>query len=488
MAMMMGAGPMADALVIAIKIPSVLRHIFAEGAFNAAFVPTFAGILAKDGQQQARSYAQQILSLLVVVLAGVTIVFELFAPTIVPLVVSGFKNTPERMLYTIDYARLTFPFIFFISVCALYSGILNSLERFAAAAISPMMGNIAIIVTVYLVRSFVSNPGEAFSLGITACGFVQAAWVFYYAAKNGMGLRLRKPAISPEVRKFLLLLGPVALGSGVVQFNILLDMLIASYLPIGSVSYLEYADRLNQLPLSVIGTAVGTALLPLLSKQIRVNDMESAYRLQGLALEYALVLAIPATIGLSTLAFPIVQTVFEYGKLTPADTHQVALTLTAFSLGMPAYILIKIFSTIFFARQDTKTVIKVACGAVLLNLSLNLLLYKKFAHVGLAASTAISAWANALCLLTILQRRNDLRLSARFYGFLPRVATSATACYGVLLLLREKYWFILEQTKWAQIQMLAICIICGIVVYIMACFLTGIFKMSDLRLGMQSQK
>jgi putative peptidoglycan lipid II flippase len=486
-ASLLGAGPMADALVIAIKIPNVLRRMFAEGAFNASFVPIFAGLLAKEGPEKARSYAEEIFSILLLALAILTGIFELLMPHLIPLLVSGFAKTPERMMYTIEFTRITFPFILFISICALFSGILNSLEKFAAAASSPIMGNMAIIATVYAVLPVTSTAGHAFAYGITACGIVQALWVLWPTWRRGMRLRLRVPHFGPEVRKFFMLLGPAALGSGVVQINIFLDMIIASYLPTGSVSYLEYADRLNQLPLSVIGIAIGTALLPMLSKQIRIQDFMLAHKTQNLALEYAMVLAIPSTIGFFVLAYPIAQTIFQHGKLGPADTLEVAYTLMAFSLGLPAYILIKIFSTIFFARENTLTPVIVACAAVIVNLSLNLLLYKPFAHVGLAFSTATSAWFNVAVLAYLLHRPGYLIINDRFKKFLPRMTFSTLACFVTIYFLQKQTWGYVGASKWSQIYGLLLLIGGGFIIYTTMCFLTGIFKLSDLKLKARPQ-
>jgi putative peptidoglycan lipid II flippase len=486
-ASLLGAGPMADALVIAIKIPNVLRRMFAEGAFNASFVPIFAGLLAREGPEKARSYAENIFSILLIALVILTLVAEFLMPHLITVVVSGFSRTPERLMYTIEYTRITFPFILFISICALFSGILNSLEKFAAAAASPMFGNIGILVTVYALVPFVNNVGRAFSFGICVCGIIQAFWVLWPAWRRGMGLRLCLPHFGPDIKKFFKLLGPAALGSGVVQVNIFLDMLIASYLPTGSVSYLEYADRLNQLPLSVIGIAIGTALLPLLSKQIRTQEMTAAHTTQNLALEYAMVLAIPATIGLFVLAYPSSQTVFQHGRLGPTDTLEVSYTLMAFALGLPAYILIKIFSTIFFARENTVTPVVVACIAVVLNLALNLLLYRSFAHVGLAFSTATSAWFNAFLLAYLLHRPGHLVLSGRFKKFLPKMIFSTVACLATIHLIERHTWDYLESSKWTQISRLCLLIGGGFVIYIVMCFMTGIFKSTDLKLKRQTQ-
>jgi len=477
----LGASEMSDALVIAVKFPSMLRRMFAEGAFNAAFVPVFTSIYAKKGIGPAKSYAEEVFSLLILILTFLMIIVEIFMPQIISLVVSGFAKTPERLALTITYSRILFPFIFFISICALYSGVLNSIEKFAAAAASPMWGNIAVIIVAYglLLRS--SSPGMAFSWAFIVCAIVQAAVVIYPAYKQGLFLKFTWPKISPQMQKFFILLGPALVGSGVVQINIFIDMVIGSYLPTGSVSYLEYADRLNQLPLSVIGIAMGTALLPLLSKQIRLGNHEQATSTQNLALEYALTLAMPATIGLFSLSYPIIETVFGWGKLTPYELRQIAYTLDAFSLGLPAYILVKIFSTIFFAHHNTKTPVIVAGLAVIFNLILNLSLYKEYAHVGLAFSTALSAWFNALILMLLLFSKKYLKFNRRFKFFVPKLCLVSLVCAGSLYILQSLIWSKVDVTKLESVISLILLVILTAIIYLLACFITGIYKIADLK-------
>lgn len=481
MANFLGAGAVTDALVIAIKVPSVMRRVFAEGAFNAAFVPLFAGILAKEGPERARTYAECIFSLLVMILSVLTLVVIYFMPDIMPYVVSGFSKTPERMAMTIEFTRITFPFILFISICALYSGILNSLEKFAAAAASPVFGNMTIIGLAYILIQTNSDKGTSFAYAIAISGLVQALVVMIPAWKEGMRLRFRWPAHNADMKKFFILLGPAVLGSGVVQVNIFLDMLIGSYLPTGSISYLEYADRLNQLPLSVIGAAMGTALLPLLSKQIRVNNHEEAHKTQNLAIEYAMTLAVPSMMALFFLAYPIVKTVFQFGKLTPQDTEQISYTLMAFALGTPAYILVKIFSTVFFANHNTKAPVYVAIAAVGVNLTLNLLLYKTYAHVGLAFATALASWFNAGALMVMLISKKHLVFNERFKQFIPKLALSCTMAMAAIYTLKEYLWPLFDTDKINQIVGLTILTLAVLLVYGLFCFITGIYKLSDFK-------
>jgi putative peptidoglycan lipid II flippase len=482
MASLVGAGSMADALIIAIKIPSVMRRVFAEGAFNAAFVPLFAGMLARDGHEKARSYAEEIFSILVLILAALILVAELFMPFILKVALMGFYKTPERLEYAITFTRITFPFILFISICALFSGILNSLERFAYAASSPMMGNIAIIATVFALKPFSISSGTAFSWGIAVCGLVQALWVLIPARRYGMTLRLKKPHFSPEVKKFFKTVIPAAAGAGVVQINIFLDMLIASFLPSGGISYLDYAERLNQLPLATIGVAMGTALLPMLSKQLRTGDQATAQKTQNLALEYALWLAVPAALGLMILAHPIVSSVYMHGKLQDFQGQEIGITLMAFATGLPAYIMIKIFTNIYYAHGDTKTPVIVGSIATLLNLSLNIALLSLLAHVGLALATSFASWVNALTLLILLRRKQALVLSARFLKFLPKLGLSSLILAVVLYASRDLIWPHFNTANSQKAIGLSIMILLGLIVYLGTAYALGIIKKDDIRL------
>lgn len=484
MAGFLGAGAIADAANLALKIPSLFRRIFAEGAMNAAFVPTFSKYLASDGPEAARSYAEEILSLLVLSLAVFVGFCEVFMDVLVPLFLPGFTKDPERLSYVIEFTRITFPFILLISLTALYSGVLNSLEKFAAVASSPMMGNIAIIVTAFALLNLVPTPGHAFSYGVIACGLVQWFWVLVPAHQEGQGLRLRWPKLSPRVKHFFALMGPAAAGSGVVQINIFLDMLIASYLPRGGISFLNYAERLNQLPLSMLGTAVGTALLPLLSKQLRQRQTQEAMESQNLALEYSILFTTPAVLGLMILGGPIVKVLYEHGKFSAHDTVETAKTLMALASGLPAYILIKIFSTSFFAKEDTKTPVLVALASVALNVGLNLLLLKPLAHVGLGLATSLAAWMNAFLLAYLLRRRGLFDLNSRIKRFFPKAAMSTLLTGGVFWGISPFLKELVTGGKGVQILSLSVVVLGGIGLFILFSLLTKALDLEDFRLQM----
>lgn len=429
----LGAGGAADALVVAIKLPSLFRRLFAEGAFNASFVPLFAGILETKGKEEARTFAEQILTLWIGALFLLILCVEVFLPTLMPLLVPGFKDTPERLYYAIEFSRITFPFIFFISLTVLYSGMLNSINKFAVVASSPMIGNIAILAIVLGFYDKFSSSGYAFSWGIMGCGILQWLWVWIPSLKEGMGLRFVWPHFDANVKRFFKVLAPAAFGSGIVQINLFIGAFIASWLPVGAISYLNYADRLNQLPLSVIGVAVSTALLPILSRQIRAGSWEKAHHTQSQALEFSMFLTLPATLALVFLAEPFVMMVFERGAFSVEDTWETALTLQALTVGLPAYVLIKVFSSSFFARQDTLTPVLTACVGIIVDIVLSLILMGSLHQVGIGLATAAAGWINALLLGYILWRQGYLCFDPRLKKFASRMILS---CGGMVVLLK----------------------------------------------------
>ena len=429
----LGAGAASDALVVAIKLPSFFRRLFAEGAFNASFVPLFAGLLAAEGKESARTFAEQIFTLLLTTLLLLVLVVEFFLPAILPALVPGFEKTPERLHYAIEFSRITFPFIFFISLTALYSGILNSFDRFAAVASSPMVGNFGILAVVFGLHTQFSSEGYSFAIGITVCGVIQWLWVLFPAIKQGMNLRFCRPQLSPNVRRFFVILGPAAFGSGVVQINLFVGSWIASWLPTGAISYLNFADRLNQLPLSVIGVAVSTALLPLLSKQIRSGQENEASASQNLALEFSMFLTLPATLALALIAHPLVAAVFERGAFTSEDSLATGYTLMALALGLPAYVMIKVFTAGFFARQDTKTPIYTALAGIAVDIILSLILMGSLKQIGIALATAAAAWVNAVLLGYLLWRKGHLVIEKRLLMFFPRLLI---VCFGTGVVLK----------------------------------------------------
>ncbi len=416
-----GVNIVSDALSISIKIPSLFRRIFAEGAFNVSFVPLFSQMLAKDGQKTAMQFAQNIFSFLAIALVSLVLIVEFFLPDLIPLFFRGLTQTPERLKLTVSFAKITFPFLFFISLTAFFSGILNSFERFAAAASSPAAGNLFIIGALIYLSPTLDSPGYALAWGVLGCGIVQFLWVFVPCQVSGLFVRPQKPKITPQTRKFLKVLLPAALGSSVVQINLFLDIMIASYLKVGGISYMSYADRLSQLPLSVIGIALSTVLLPTLSKSIRTKDIQSTKDLQTVSLESAFTLSLPAMISLIFLAPFLVENLYAHGRFKVDDIIPTANTLKALASGLPAYVLIKLFSTCFFANRDTRTPMIIGIISVVLNVTLNLLLIGSLAHVGLALSTSIAAWTQAGILGVLLVRKKLFFFSSHLQIYARKV-------------------------------------------------------------------
>jgi putative peptidoglycan lipid II flippase len=483
----LGAGAASDAIVVAIKLPSFFRRLFAEGAFNASFVPLFAGLLATKGKEEARTFAEQILTIWVGVLFILILSIELFLPTLMPILVPGFSSTPDRLFYAIEFSRITFPFIFFISLTALYSGILNSIDKFAIVASSPMAGNMIIISIVLAFYDKFFSPGYAIAWGIMACGILQWLWVWIPALNRGMGLRFVWPRFDGNVTRFFKILAPAAFGSGVVQINLFVGAFIASWLPTGAISYLNYADRLNQLPLSVIGVAVSTALLPILSRHIRSEAWDKAHQIQSQALEFSMFLTLPAALALIFLAEPFVMVVFERGAFTEYDTNATAFTLQALAIGLPAYVLIKVFSSSFFARQDTFTPVYTACAGIAVDIVLSLVLMDTFYQVGIAFATAAAAWVNALWLGYILWRQGHLFFEARLKRFASRMVLT---CGGTVVLLKAlqfcAYPFLLGGELLRDLVVTGV-VSFGLIGFLFLSHVMGVFKFHDLKVMFSSR-
>jgi len=413
----LGAGPIADAFFVAFKFPNFFRRLFAEGAFNAAFVPLFAGAVATKGRDAAREFAEDALAVLLATLLALVVAIELAMPQFIALAAPGFRDDPEKFRLAVEFTRITFPYLLFISLVSLQGGVLNSLDRFAAVAATPVVMNLCMIGGLLAFASLTATAGHALAWGVALAGVAQFVWLAVACARVGLPLGLPWPRLTPEVRRLLRLMLPAAIGSGVVQVNLLIDIVIASLLPTGAVSYLYYADRIYELPLAVIGIAIGTALLPLLARQIRTGAGADALATQNRALEIAALLALPAAVALVVLAEPIVATLFERGAFGTDATRATAAALVAYALGLPAYVLIKVLTPGFYAREDTATPVRIAVVCVAVNTVVALALMRPLAHVGIALATAVSAWLNAALLARALRARGalapDRRLVAR---------------------------------------------------------------------------
>ena len=479
-AAILGAGPVADAFFVAQRLPNLFRSLFAEGAFSAAFVPLFAGTMAEHGKEPARIFAEDALAVLLAALLGFVLLGEIFMPAVMDVIAPGFRQEPEKFELAVDLARITFPYLLFIALVALQGGVLNSVDRFAAAAATPILLNLFLIAALLLMRRFGWHDGRALAWAISAAGFAQFLWLMFSCTRAGLALRLPLPRLTQGVRRTLAVMAPGTIGAGVTQLNLLISTALASLLPGGSVSYLYYADRLNQLPLGVVGIAVGTAILPPLSRQVRLGLVDDAVATQNRGIELALLLTLPAAIALMVLATPILSVLFQRGAFGPTDTAATAAALAAYAAGLPAFVLIKVLAPAFFARHDTATPVKVAVVVVAVNLCLTLVLMQFLAHVGIALATTAAGWLNALTLLALLIRRRHFGFDRRARRNLPRVGAAALGMGAVLVALRMALAPMLAGPTMSQLGALVALIGAGLATFGVLALGLGIADWRDL--------
>jgi len=479
-AAILGAGPVADAFFVAQRLPNLFRSLFAEGAFSAAFVPLFAGTMAEQGKEAARIFAEDALAVLLAALLVFLLLAEIFMPAVMAVIAPGFSEDPTKFELAIELARITFPYLLFIALVALQGGVLNSVDRFAAAAATPILLNLFLIAALLMMRTFGWRDGRALAWAVSGAGFAQFLWLSYSCARAGMALRLPLPRLTPGVRRTLAVMGPGTVGAGVTQLNLLISTALASLLPTGSVSYLYYADRLNQLPLGVVGIAVGTAILPPLSRQVRLGHFADAVSTQNRGLELALLLTVPAAVALALLATPILAVLFQRGAFDAADTAATAAALSAYAAGLPAFVAIKVLVPAFFARQDTAAPVKVAVAAVAVNLCLTLVLMQFLAHVGIALATTAAGWVNALTLLGLLIRRRHFSFDERSRRNLPRVTAAAFGMGAVLVLLRIALAPAFAGPAMLQMSALAGLVCAGLAAFALLALALGIADWRDL--------
>ncbi|MBT5047007.1 MAG: murein biosynthesis integral membrane protein MurJ [Rhodospirillaceae bacterium] len=480
-AALLGAGPVADAFFVAFKLPNFFRRLFAEGAFNAAFVPLFSGRLATEGQEAARAFAVTVLSVMVVFLYLFVTVLQIAMPLLMYGFAPGFADDPVKFDLAIELTRITFPYLLFISLVSLLGGILNSLGRFAAAAATPIILNIVLIAALVGATPYLPTPGHALAWGVAVAGMAQFVWLAIACHRAGMTLALPRPRLTPGVRRLLRLMLPGAVGAGVVQINLLIDIVIASLLPTGAVSFLYYADRVNQLPLGVVGIAIGTALLPLLSRQLREGSADAARDSMNRGIEFALLLTIPGASALLVIAEPIITVLFQRGAFDGAISTATAQALMAYAVGLPAYVLIKVLGPGFFAREDTKTPVKIAIICVAVNVVLNLTLIHWLAHVGIALATALSAWLNAVLLIWTLRRRGHHALDARVRSRTLRILVASAGMAAVLWFMMFWGGDLFTGAAPVRIAALAVLIGVGLLVYAGLAIATGAANLADLR-------
>ena len=479
-ASLLGAGMLSDAFLVAFKLPNFMRQLFAEGAFNAAFVPLYSATRAGDGPEAAKRFAEEIHAVLVLVLIILCVLAVIFMPQLMVVLAPGFDKDPAKYQLTVLLTRITFPYILFISLVSLQGGILNSVHKFAAVAATPIIMNICLIGAMLLVAPVTPTPAHALAIGVTVSGVAQYFWLLYFCRKAGVSPRMMRPRMTDNVRKLFRLITPAALGSSVTQINLVINVIIASLIP-GAVSILYYAVRVSELPFGVIGIAVSTALLPMLSRQLREGKTELALHTQNRALELSLLFGLPATVALVVIPYPIVAVIYQHGAFTALDTEATFKTLIAFAVGLPASLAVKIFASTFYANHDTKTPVKIAMVSVAVNLFFNLTLMHWLGYVGLALSTSISGWVNVTLLAIALRKRAffvpDSLLKLRLSGI-----SAASLIMGCgLFLARMPLGVYFQGGLAVKIIALAALIGIGAIIYGSALLALRVLKISQLK-------
>lgn len=444
MAAVLGAGPVADAFLVAFRLPNHFRAIFAEGAFAAAFVPAYARIRTQGGPDVAKLFGDRIFTLLLASQVVLLAFALIFTPAVIRLLAPGFGNDPTRFDLAVTLTRITFPYLLLMTLVTLFSGILNSLGRFATVAAAPILLNLTMVVTL-LLAAFFPTAGHAAAWGVLLAGVLEVLLVGGAALRADVMTVLRRPRLDDDVKRFFKALGPATIGSAGVQLALFADTIIASFLAAGALSALYYADRLYQLPGGVIGIAVGTVLLPEMARRIAAGDNEGARVAQERAIEFTLLLAIPCVAAFLVVPDLIMRALFMRGKFTAADAQAAAMTLAAYTAGLIPFVLMRSVVSTFLARGDTATTVKAALTAVVVNIAFKLafLTFTTLAQVGLALATSIGAWINFGLILWFGLRAGFISFDGAFKRAVLKLIVAGIALVAALWIAQ---WPVLAMT------------------------------------------
>jgi putative peptidoglycan lipid II flippase len=437
LAAVLGAGPVADAFFVALRLPNHFRAIFAEGAFNAAFVPSYARIRVASGAGPVGLFADRVFTLLLATQVVLLAIALLATPLVIDLLAPGFSKDPGRFALAVDLTRITFPYLLLVSLVTLYGGILNALDRFAAAAAAPILLNLSMMMTLAL-AAFFPTAGHAAAWGVLLAGILEFALVAGDAARQGVLPKFAWPKLDEEVMLFLRRFGPATIGSAGTQIALFADTIIASFLAAGALSALYYADRLNQLPIGVIGIAVGTVLLPEMARRITAGDEAGARHSQNRAIELTLLLSMPCLVAFLIVPELIMRALFLRGAFTAADAHAAAMTLMAYAIGLLPFVLLRGVTVTFLSRGDTSTPVKALFVSVIVNVGLKVLLMDRYAQIGLALATSAGVWVNLLLLAWFATRQRLLTIDRKLRQSALKLVF-AGAVLGVALFLGQRW-------------------------------------------------
>ena len=478
----LGAGPVADAFYAAFRFPNLFRRILAEGAFNSAFIPLFSKALEEEGEAGARHFAEQVLAALFAILLLLTALVGLAAPFFVSTIIApGFVDDADKFEKTVALTRIMFPYLACMSLVAMLSGILNALHRYVAAAFAPVLLNIILIACLTVALLMDLPPGQVgfiMGWGVFAAGFAQLSLLLVAVRRAGFHLKLRWPRPTAGVKRLLVLALPAAIAGGIVQLNLFIGQIIASQKD-GAIAVLQFADRIYQLPLGVVGIAIGVVLLPELSRALKGGEPQLAADYQNRSFSFALFLTLPAAAALMVISEPVVRVLYERGAFTAETTEITARALSYFAPGLPAFVLVKVFSPGFFARENTATPMRVAGVTMVVNVAFSLALFPSMGEAGIALATTIAGWTNALLLFWLLYRagywpvdREVLRSSGLMLGAALAMAVALTGLMAVTDAGQQSAGFI------AQAASLAMFVVVGAGVYFLLAQMSGA---ADLR-------
>ena len=479
-ASLFGSTSLADSVNVAFKLPNLFRRIFGEGALSTVFIPIFNEKI-EQSNAAARKFTGEIFTLLLLATILLVLLMMALMEPLMYVIAPGFHHIPEKFNLTILLCRITIPYLVFISVTALFGGILNSVGKFAAFAFVPVLLNIVVIIGTLFMQQQI-QPSIAISISIVLAGVLQVMFMYYCLKRANLLFPLLFNYQDKAVKKFLINMGPATISSGVQQLNLFISQSIASFIP-GAVSILSYADRIYQFPLSIIGVTFGTILLPELSKIYKTNDMELAFKIQNKAIKGSILLSLPAMIGIIILSHPIIHIIYERGAFTAEDTTKTATAISAFALGLPAFVLTKILTPIFYANHDTKTPLKITIYSLAANTILNLILMIPLSHIGIALGSSISAWYNVWLLHKYAHAYGRLTLSSSLVWFCAKVFLSSIIMGIVILAISYYYgyYFYSEQVL-IKTFVLALTITCASLVFAASCFY---FKLHKILLAKQ---
>ena len=479
-AIFLGTGPLADAFFVAFRIPNTFRRLFSEGTFNAAFVPSYASELSQ-GKDQSDKFANNVFNLLILGLFFIVVVVEICMPIFVFLIAPGFDGDNQKMELAINLTRITFPFLFFISLASFFSAILNSHNRFAIASSAPIILNIMLIGVLFYGKFLNDQLVYYLSYAVTLSGVIQLIFLYIFVKRFYLPKVTFKIEIDEKVKNFFKKLLPSIFSSGVTQINILVGTVIASF-QASAVSYLYYADRIYQINLAIAGIAIGTVILPQLSKYIQNDKKDEIILIQNKALELSLFLSIPAAIALSIASEEIISALFGYGTFDEDGVKNSAKALFYFSLGLPAFSLIKVFSSFFFARHNTRIPFYISLISVLLNITISIFYFKSIGFIIIPIATTISSWFNSILLFTFLKKNNLFNFNFLFISRFVRILIAA-GLMGIFF----DYLINFFDTNLAYAQnfkagYLIGVVLLGFISYLLIAALIKAFKVSDIKL------